>query len=211
MNEKLPRLAIFARAPVRGRVKSRLARAVGDDVALAAYDRLLTRTLARLASGRGRFEPEIWLEGTLADARFKGFRVIPQPQGDLGLRMAAAFDAGVTALVGTDIPVLTADYVDRALAALRESDLVIGPVEDGGYCLIAMDAPNAGLFRGIPWSTPRVLAATLEAARNLELSVRLLDPLWDVDDSTDFERWRCSECSESPDKTTRTAASGRGR
>ena len=119
-----------------------MARVVGDDVALAVYDRLLTRTLVRLAPGRGRFEPEIWLEGTTSDARFKGFRVIPQPQGDLGSRMAAAFDAGVTALVGTDIPVLTAGYVDRALAALDDVDLVIGPVEDGGYCLIAMKAPH---------------------------------------------------------------------
>ncbi len=208
MNERLPRLAIFARAPVRGRVKSRLARVVGDDVALAVYDRLLTGTLARLAPGRGRFEPEIWLEGTAADTRFAGFRVIPQPEGDLGSRMAAAFDAGVTALVGTDIPVLTADYVDRALTALEDVDLVIGPVEDGGYCLIAMNVPHAGLFHGIPWSTPRVLAATLEGARRLSLSVRLLEPLWDVDDSADFERWRCSE---SPDETTTTRAPGKGR
>lgn len=193
MNRRLPRLAIFARAPVRGRVKSRLARVVGDDVALAVYDRLLTGTLVELAPGRGGFEPEIWLEGKVVGARFEGFRVIPQPKGDLGSRMATAFDAGVTALVGTDIPVLTAGYVDRALDALEDVDLVIGPVEDGGYCLIAMSAPRAGLFHGMPWSTPKVLAATLAAARKLELTVRLLDPLWDVDDSVDLERWRRSE------------------
>ena len=193
MNGRLPRLAIFARAPVRGRVKSRLARVVGDDVALAVYDRLLTRTLVRLAPGHGRFEPEIWLEGTAADARFEGFRVVPQPDGDLGSRMAAAFDAGVTALVGTDIPVLTADYVDRALATLEDVDLVVGPVEDGGYCLIAMNAPHAELFQDVPWNTPGVLPATLEAARRLSLTVRLLEALWDVDDASDFDRWRCSE------------------
>lgn len=208
MNGRLPRLAIFARAPVRGRVKSRLARVVGDDVALAVYDRLLTRTLVRLAPGRGRFEPEIWLEGTAADARFEEFRVIPQSHGDLGSRMAAAFDAGVTALVGTDIPVLTADYVDGALAALADVDLVIGPVEDGGYCLIAMNAPHAGLFQGMPWSTPRVLAATLEEARRLKLTVRLLEPLWDVDDASDLDRWRCLE---PPGKTPKAEAPDRNR
>ena len=208
MSGRLPRLAVFARAPVRGQVKSRLARVVGDDVALAVYDRLLTRTLVRLAPGRGRFEPEIWLEGTTSDARFKGFRVIPQPQGDLGSRMAAAFDAGVTALVGTDIPVLTAGYVDRALATLDDVDLVIGPVEDGGYCLIAMKTPQPELFRAMPWSTPRVLAATLDAARRLKLTVRLLERLWDVDDAADLDRWRCTE---PPDECDDAAVPGQGR
>ena len=191
MSTRLPRLAIFARAPVRGRVKTRLAGVVGDDAALAVYDRLLTETLIRLAPGRGRFEPEIWLEGTSADARFGGFPVIPQPRGDLGARMAAAFEAGVTVLVGTDIPALTADYVDRALEVLSEADLVVGPVEDGGYCLVAMNAPHPELFRTIPWSTPRVLAATLDAAHGLKLTVGLLEPLWDVDDADDLDRWRC--------------------
>ena len=190
MKGRLPRLAIFARAPVRGRVKTRLARVLGADEALAVYNRLLTQTLERLAPGSGRFEPEIWLEGTAPNARFAGFHVIPQPKGDLGERMATAFDAGVAAVVGTDIPSLTADYVDRALAALDDVDLVIGPVEDGGYCLIAMNTAHAGLFRDIPWSTSRVLAATLDAARRLKLTTRLLEPLWDVDEANDLERWR---------------------
>ena len=185
-------MAIFARAPVRGRVKTRLARVVGEDEALAAYQRLLAQTLATLAPGRGRFDPEIWLEGTAPDTHFEAFRVIPQPGGDLGSRMAAAFDAGVAAVVGTDIPALTTDYVDRALAALDDVDLVIGPVEDGGYCLIAMNAPHPRLFQGIPWSTSRVLAATLDAARGLKLTRRLLEPLWDVDEAAELERWRRS-------------------
>ena len=190
MKGRLPRLAIFARAPVRGRVKTRLARVIGEDEALAVYDRLLAQTLAELAPGRGRFEPEIWVEGTVPSARFDGFSVIPQPGGDLGSRMAAAFEAGVAAVVGTDIPALTAAYVEGALAALKDVDLVIGPVEDGGYCLIAMNAPHPQVFRGIPWSTSRVLAVTLDTARRLEFTVRLLEPLWDVDEAADLERWR---------------------
>ena len=192
MTGRLPRLAIFARAPVRGRVKTRLAGALGEDLALAVYQRLLARTLATLGPGRGRFEPEIWLDGTVPCAHFEGFRVIPQPDGDLGTRMLAAFDAGVVALVGTDIPALTVDYVERALAALDDADVVVGPVADGGYCLIAMNASHAGLFRGIPWSTSRVLAATLDAARGLGLTTRLLEPLWDLDEAADLERWRDS-------------------
>ena len=189
----VPRLAIFARAPVRGRVKSRLAKAVGDDEALAVYERLLTMTLERLAPGRGAFAPEIWLQGDAPVPRQAEFPVFSQPDGDLGSRMAAAFEAGVTALVGTDIPAINAAYVDAGLRALTDADVVLGPVADGGYCLIAMKTPYPTLFSGIPWSTDSVLAATLEAARKLSLSVTLLDELWDVDEEADLRRWRSLE------------------
>ena len=190
MTAELPRLAIFARAPVLGRVKTRLGAVVGPEAALAVYRELLAGTLAELAPGRGRFRPEIWLDGPADAACFDGFEVFAQPTGDLGARMAAAFDAGVTALVGTDIPALTAGYVDEALNALAEFDLVLGPVDDGGYCLIAMREPHPAVFDGIRWSTPRVLSETLDAARRLSLTVALRGPLWDVDDARDLPRWR---------------------
>ena len=185
-----PRLAIFARAPVRGQVKTRLARDVGEDVALAAYQELVERTLDRLGPGEGDFAPEIWIAG---DAPVVGewrgrFPVFRQPAGDLGERMAAAFRDGVRALVGCDIPALGAAHVETALALLEEADLTLGPTEDGGYCLIAMNEPRERLFVDIPWGTPDVLVKTLAAAGGLR--VRLLAPLWDVDDGADLARWR---------------------
>ena len=190
-DRNLPRLAIFVRAPNFGKVKTRLAAAVGDRVALRAYEELLALTLLRLAPGRGRFAPEIWVDGdaTAALPRWRdAFPVVAQPCGDLGERMGAAFDDGVSALVGSDIPVITAEYVDRALAALGDADVVLGPTEDGGYCLVAMNAPRPEIFEGIPWGSPEVLAATKRAAQGL--SVRLLEALWDVDDAADLARWR---------------------
>ena len=184
-----PRLAIFARAPRRGRVKTRLARDVGEGAAFTAYRQLLAGTLAELAPGRGRFAPEIWVEGDapeVAEWR-RRFPVLRQPDGDLGARMAAAFDHGVNVLVGCDIPALTADHVDAALDLLAEADVVLAPTEDGGYCLIALNAPQPALFEAIPWGTHQVLAATLAAAG--ALSVRLLAPLWDVDNGADLARW----------------------
>ena len=184
-----PRLAIFARAPVLGRVKTRLARSVGEEAALAAYRDLLGVTLERLAPGVGRFVPEIWVEGDpSAFPSLPDLRVVAQPPGDLGERMAAAFEDGVSVLVGTDIPFISADYVERALDALTRADLVLGPTEDGGYCLVAMTTPQGQVFEGIPWSTPDVLATTLAAAEGL--SVELLEPLWDVDDAAGLARWR---------------------
>ena len=194
------RLAIFARVPVHGRVKTRLAAGIGADAAFRVYEALLASTLRELAPGRGTFEPEIWIDGDvdafavwqrgsgaghLRDLRFP---LVPQCAGDLGQRMAWAFDQGVGVLVGTDIPDMAAGYVDGAFAALGAADLVLGPTEDGGYCLIGMNSPRPELFAGIPWGTADVLAATLQAASALR--VELLDAMWDVDDVRDLERWR---------------------
>lgn len=184
------RLAIFARAPVLGRVKTRLAMTIGAEAALAVYKQLLHATLVELGPGCGNFAPEIWLEGNREALKglVRRFPKVVQPAGDLGAKMGAAFEAGVTALVGCDIPDLTAGYVDAALVALADADLVLGPTEDGGYCLIAMTKPHVEVFAGVPWGTSEVLAATLHAARHLR--VRLLEELWDVDDAEGFARWR---------------------
>ena len=186
----LPRLAIFAKAPVPGGVKTRLARAIGATAALEAHRQLLLGTLARLSRGSGRFAPELWLAGAAGDfnAWARWLPVHQQPAGDLGVRMAAAFAAGVTVLVGCDIPALGASHVDTALAKLTEAELVLGPTTDGGYCLIALRRPNPALFHNIPWGTSGVLAATKAAAGDHALA--LLDPLWDVDEVDSWHRWR---------------------
>ena len=191
----MKRLAIFARAPVLGEVKTRLAATVGRQAALAVYDELVALTLTTLGPGKGAFAPEIWVAGDSidVDAWRRRFRVVAQPDGDLGTRMAAAFEDGVDVLVGCDIPPLTASYVNRALAALDDADLVLGPTEDGGYCLIAMNEPHPEIFADIPWSTGQVLAATQHAAAHLR--VALLERLWDVDDEVGLRRWRSVQTS----------------
>ena len=191
------RLAIFARAPVRGEVKTRLARAIGVDAAFGMYQALLASTLVELGPGSGDFEPEVWVAGDVE--RFEEWqrRVLPgsmwmpvveQRSGTLGQRMAHAFDEGISVLVGSDIPPMSAGYVARTLQVLKSVDVVLGPTEDGGYCLIAMNTPHPELFDGIPWSTSGVFEATVRAAR--ELSVEVLEALWDVDVVADLKRWR---------------------
>lgn len=188
--DSLPRLALFAKAPVLGAVKTRLAAAIGAAAALETHRRLLLETLAKLAPGSGAFAPELWLAGPVAQvAAWHGCLPIRhQPAGDLGARMAAAFADGVTVLVGSDVPELAPTHVEAALARLAEADVVLSPTEDGGYCLIAMREPQPALFAGIPWGTNGVLAATRAAAGRR--AVALLDPLWDVDEVADWRRWR---------------------
>lgn len=189
----MKRLAIFARAPLLGQVKTRLARTVGDRAALELYRRLLDLTLANLGTGGDHFEAEVWVAGSSPEvADWEGrFDVYEQLAGDLGVRMAAAFASGAGAVVGCDIPHLTADYVDAAFAALAKADVVLGPTEDGGYCLVAMNQPHPQLFEGIPWGSDAVLAATLKAAE--PLTVATLNPtLWDVDEPSDLRRLAAS-------------------
>ena len=192
------RLAIFARVPVLGRVKTRLAKTIGAESALRVYEALLATTLQWLP-GIKSVAPEIWVDGDpSAFVRWQRHRaqagadrcipLLPQGGGNLGQRMFRAFDQGVRVLVGTDIPDMSATYVEAAVDALRNADLVLGPTEDGGYCLIGMNSARADLFDGIPWGTPDVLTATLHQAGNLR--VELLDELWDLDDADDLARWR---------------------
>ena len=181
------------RAPELGKVKTRLARVLGEPAALQAYVELVEGALEALEEGV--FDCELWFDGPQNDRlrRWRSDHVLPafkQPETDLGGRMLAAVAAGVKVVVGSDVPALDAAYVEEALARLARADAVIGPVEDGGYCLIGMNQPHPELFRSIEWSTDSVLEQTLERAAAAGLDVALLDTLWDVDDYADYVRWR---------------------
>lgn len=189
-----PIVAVFARAPVVGRVKTRLARAVGDDVALAAHRELLQRTLTLVVCACGA-DAEIWLDGNADDSVDVGLQIYAQPPGDLGQRMLAVVESiqqrGRAAIVvGSDCPILDGDYLQAACTALRDVDVVIGPVEDGGYILIGMRRPIPELLLDMRWSTATVTQETLQRAKRMGVSVALLPRLWDVDSADDLRRWR---------------------
>ena len=189
-------LGVFAKAPVSGRVKTRLAQDIGPGAATAMYRRL-GRQIVSAAVGRGYrtivwFTPpgsrdavRAWLDG-LGVAGFS-----PQAGGNLGTRLAHAFGRsfaagdGAVVIIGTDAPGVNRHIVAAAFRALRAHDLVLGPSLDGGYYLIGLSAPQPGLFRAIPWSTQDVLSTTQDRAQALGLSVRLLAPLRDVDNARD--------------------------
>jgi rSAM/selenodomain-associated transferase 2/rSAM/selenodomain-associated transferase 1 len=122
--------------------------------------------------------------------------VIAQRGSDLGQRLTHVFEdvfrLGIESVVviGSDLPDLPAQLVRDAFAALRGSErrIVLGPAADGGYYLVAMNRAHPALFRRIDWSTNRVLAQTLDAAKADGLQVSLLDEWADVDCAADLER-----------------------
>lgn len=120
----------------------------------------------------------------------------PQSDGDLGDRMAAAFErafiAGSTAvlLIGSDCPELDALLLEKAFRELQRHDLVLGPAADGGYYLIGLRRSIPALFQGIAWSTDAVRQQTLAIAQKLGLTIAKLPMLSDVDYPADLEIWQ---------------------
>ncbi len=190
------RLVVFVKAPRPGAVKTRLAAALGAGPAAAVYRAIAAEEIRRTAPRDAEYERVFCFDPPDAEdeiARWlPGEALRPQQGPDLGARMARAFadafEAGArrVAVVGTDVPACGRAHVAEAFRALDEHDLVLGPTHDGGYYLVALDRPRPALFQAIPWSTPSVLPATAERAGVLGLSVRMLDPLRDVDTLDDL-------------------------
>lgn len=184
---------LLARAPQRGHVKTRLAAALGADAALAAHTALGGAVARRLApalgparAGVAAVTPPDALE---AAAAWLGppWRVVPQGEGDLGARLAAATDGAFASgarrvlCVGGDCAEVTPADVESACAALATHDAVLGPAADGGYWALGLARPAPGLFTGIDWGTARVAAQTRAAARSAGLRLAELRTLADVD------------------------------
>jgi rSAM/selenodomain-associated transferase 1 len=184
-------LAIFLKDPSPGTVKTRLIPSLGAEGAAQLYRVLAEDIVLRTGPLQGELERVGFFAPAGSRAAIEswlpGLALIAQEGDDLGARMSLAFDevfrrgAGRAALIGTDVPGLSLDHVRTALASLESHDLVLGPAHDGGYYLIGLTRPCPGLFRGIAWSTASVFAATMERAAALGLSVRVLEPLRDID------------------------------
>lgn len=193
-------VALFVRNPVAGRVKTRLAREIGDDHACAFYRAMVLDALAATSGcGGTRYLfhdgadadelPGEWLEAAHA--------VLPQQGESIGDRMAAAFELlfsrGVqqVVLLGSDIPGIDADLLRSSLLALDTYDAAIAPAVDGGYCLIALNCKKftRRLFQDIAWSSEEVLQTTLERFTECGLLVKLLDVRQDIDTLDDLREY----------------------
>jgi rSAM/selenodomain-associated transferase 1 len=196
-------VVIFARAPVLGAAKTRLAAEIGDAAARRFHAETTTAILRRIARDPRWATMLAMTPDRLARrARFWPRRVahVPQGAGNLGQRMARALararpDAPVV-VVGSDIPALSACHIVRAFAALGSHDLVFGPAEDGGYWLVGTRNPGAvrGIFRGVRWSGPHALSDTRNNVAP-HWRVAMLDTLADVDGGASYRSWRAQRTS----------------
>lgn len=191
-------LLLFIRNPRLGKVKTRLARTVGDAEALHIYRILLEKT-RQSALG---VQAERWLFysdflETGDDWPETHFHKKVQSGGDLGERMAQAFQqafnagAGKVLIIGSDCPGLTGELLQEAFDRLDDADFVLGPTPDGGYYLLGMKQLDVSVFRDIVWSTDAVRTETLEKIQAAGKTCFLLPELSDVDTEAD---WRNAVC-----------------
>jgi rSAM/selenodomain-associated transferase 1 len=179
----LTSLLVIAKAPVPGRVKTRLSPPCTPEEAAELAVAALADTLAAAMRVRRAARRVIVLDGEPGPWIPAGFEVLPQRGDGLAERLAAAFaDAGGAAfLVGMDTPQVTPALLDAGLAALDRADAVFGAALDGGYWGIGLRRPDPAVFRDVPMSA--ATTAAVQRARLAELGLRtaVLPPLRDVD------------------------------
>lgn len=202
------KLIIFTRYPEPGKTKTRLIPVLGQQGASNLHRMMTQATMKMLQpltkssflylkicfTGGSQDLMESWLGKDLSYQRQVG--------EDLGDRMKFVFQTECcdkmqrVIIIGTDCPDLNEGIIRQAFASLEESDLVLGPAQDGGYYLIGLKQVYAELFSNISWGTNLVLAETLEMAQNLNLKTFLLPMLRDIDRPEDLAEYLKTTVSE---------------
>lgn len=186
-------LLIFTRNPELGKVKTRLAKSIGDAPALQVYKDLLQHTMEQtqnLDCDKYVFYDATIIENDIWNPKYYHKKV--QAQGDLGDKMQAAFemlfDLGYQKciIIGSDLFDLKSEIINKGFACLAAKEVVLGPAEDGGYYLLGLKQKNKLIFKNKEWGSSSVLEATL---KDLEKNqVHLLETLNDIDTIEDLEK-----------------------
>ena len=203
MTSHLPfHIAVFCKAPVAGRVKTRLIPQFGAGGAAAIYLQLALHALQTVNDAREQYATtaSLWVADDTEHPAIRQWSrdfnlpVFLQQGEDLGARMlhclqSLAADRQRVLLIGTDCPALTAGDLASAAATLDAGNRwVFTPAEDGGYVLVGSNAPNAVPFSDVAWSTDAVMAQTRAALAAANERWAEMPRLWDVDEPADVGR-----------------------
>ncbi len=209
-------VAIMAKVPRPGEVKTRLCPPLTAEQAAELYRCFLADKITQVRTLRGA-RPVIAFSPDDARPTFQalapGFELVPQRGPDLGSRLlnilqAFLGDETPAALaIDSDTPTLPTEFLQDGVDRLAggDVDVVLGPTEDGGYYLIGVRRPHPELFHGIAWSTASVLHDTLVRAQAAGLATVCLTPWFDVDTPADLERLRTTLAGRSSGVADHTA------
>ena len=188
----------FIKSPEKGRVKTRLAKGVGEKAALALYQCFVMDVLDMIRSTpwalRVYYHPEksrrrirSWLGNDLDLFPQAGTTLGDKMKNALAETFAAGYERAV--LIGSDLPDLPPDIIDSAFNALSNTDAVIGPSPDGGYYLIGFTVKGfePRIFNEIPWGTNRVFDLTLNNFSDHGVSPFCLSVWRDIDTKEDLQ------------------------
>jgi len=191
MNNNL--IIVFVRTPELGKVKTRLAKAIGDQAALTIYKLLLKHTATVLHELS--FDKVVYYSEKIENNDFwkaSLFEKKLQKGADLGERMQQAFETAFdrgykkVLIIGSDLFELTSTLIISALEALETYDISIGPSLDGGYYLLGMKELHPAVFKNKKWGTHSVLENTLQDLK--QQNVKLLEALNDIDTFEDLQQ-----------------------
>ncbi|MEE2787969.1 MAG: TIGR04282 family arsenosugar biosynthesis glycosyltransferase [Myxococcota bacterium] len=182
---------IFTKAPVPGRVKTRLR--LAPDVAARMHTAFIRDVVHRHRAPQR--QTTLWVTGETSHSLWTSLDVPVHAQigEDLGARLRHAFEQTLRAgrpvvVLGTDSPTLPPAYIHDAFARLNTVDAVVGPAFDGGYYCLGMTKMVPELLPAdMPWGTEQVLERTLNAARDAGCSISLLPFWYDVDRPADLD------------------------
>jgi uncharacterized protein len=194
------KLIVFSKAPTPGQVKTRLTPTLSENDAARLHSHMLEQTI-KMAIESKLTSVELHCAPNTDHVFFaylrKKYSIPLQPQIGTGLgeRMFNALSNALNihssaVLIGTDCPEMQINYLQQAFDHLEteRNDIVIGPVEDGGYVLIGATRIDKQVFEDIDWSTERVFTQSIEKINKLDWKYHKLDPIWDLDTAEDLQR-----------------------
>ncbi len=188
MNKNL--VIVFVKNNDLGKVKTRLAKTIGNEAALEVYNALVEIT--ENATKNLDATLRIYFSNAIESSYWKQHHKAVQKGNDLGERMKNAFRDGFNdgferiVLIGSDLPDMSSEIITSGLNTLKHSETVFGPAEDGGYYLLGMSKPNSKIFENKPWSKSNLLKLTLSELDENNISYSLLNTLNDIDTFEDL-------------------------
>ena len=189
MNKEL--IIVFVKNIILGKVKTRLAKTIGTQGAFEVYKELVEIT--EHATEKIDTDRRIYFSDVVIESKWKSDFKAVQDGENLGERMKNAFIEGFNdgyeriVLIGSDLPDINSEIIEKGLKTLKNSDVVFGPAVDGGYYLVGMSKMHDSIFDNKPWSKSHLLDVTLEELDKQNTSYTLLDMLNDIDTFEDLE------------------------
>lgn len=191
-----PALIVFAKHPVPGKVKTRLARHCGDTVAADIAIVLLTETI-KLASNAWPGPRKLYCWPDTESGLFKqlardyDFELVAQCPGPLGDKMFSALaneskQHGSAAVMGADVPHCPQEVLSQGFELMSDNKSVIGPASDGGYYFLGLQKPDKEIFSDIDWGSEEVFVETIKRADVLGIKFKKLTVLQDIDNWQDL-------------------------
>ena len=181
---------VFVKNIKLGKVKTRLAKTIGNQGAFEVYSELVNVT--EKATNNVLVDKRIYFSNAVVNSKWKQDFKTTQQGLDLGERMKNAFKTGFEdgykriVLIGSDLPDITAKHINKGLEALKQNEVVFGPAEDGGYYLIGLSKMHNFVFDNKPWSDTQLLKETLKELKENCVTFTTLDTLNDIDTYEDL-------------------------